>query len=988
MATAPPPDRADTVRDLLEAVDFVQARFSRWQQDGDLRADQLQELDRYYKSLRLAIEAGDLNAMAELRLRPPHVCWDCRETVDPAASACPNCGAPVNMGEVRSLRHLQLLRHEIKKHEREGRLNLAAVHFCLNVTDGWINSLYRKLDRARVPLAQAVRERRRERLPESKPAVPRRPLLEILLDPRSIQWLLALGGALLVLGLIIWLAAAGIFQNKLFVAVLLGVGNGSLLVGGWGLLRYSRYQTAGRALTLLACLLMPFNLWFYDAQGLITIRDGGHLWLPALVCCVLYAVSARVLRDPMFVYVLVGGVALTGLLLLADRQLKRFWEVAGPSTLLVGLGLVCLHVERLFPEVDGDFSRRRFGLAFFWSGQAVLAAGLLLLLGAQVCGGLLWGAFRPLYESLGFGQPWVVTDTNGKLLALALVAAGTYAYVYSDLVVRRVGVYLHLAVFTLLWAEVLVLNLLPSPLHPLEMVILVLSLTGLVANLTLSALARRGSNLLRAGPPLGLFLCALPVVLGVWLHFRATSGIGDLNPAWKYDLGWGYVVAMLAAAVSCRVGAYLFRRENPGLSMLYFFGTGAATLAGLAGLLLATRLAVSWEEQAPLLMLLPIAYRVAAQLYRGHTPERPLIWVSHVAAGVMLLSSLGATFKGFTLVQEQPLNRTLALFFTEAAVFYGLSTAFARREETVYACTAAACAAVWQLFKYLGVADEYYTLAFALLGLALLVAYRFALVERFRVKGLAPAVFQCANVLLSLAFVVAGLMTLGQLLAGLHRGNVLLWLLPALAVISLAAVYLVRHQDWRRWYVATTVANVVLTVLVLAVLSNLTRGQKFEVVCLVTGAILLTAGHVGLYREREGQNDLVSLGLVFGCLLIGLPLTVAVLYCRSGGHFGTFHTLNELGMLAAGLLLLATGFMFQIRATALTGGLMTFVYLASLLLFVRLPHVLQTTAVYLIVGGGAFFGVGLLLSIYRDRLLTLPERIRRREGVFRVLSWR
>jgi hypothetical protein len=34
------------------------------------------------------------------------------------------------------------------------------------------------------------------------------------------------------------------------------------------------------------------------------------------------------------------------------------------------------------------------------------------------------------------------------------------------------------------------------------------------------------------------------------------------------------------------------------------------------------------------------------------------------------------------------------------------------------------------------------------------------------------------------------------------------------------------------------------------------------------------------------------------------------------------------------------------------------------------------------------FSFGLVLSVYRDRLLTLPDKIKRREGVFRVLSWR
>jgi hypothetical protein len=87
-----------------------------------------------------------------------------------------------------------------------------------------------------------------------------------VLDPRSIQWLLALGGALLVLGLVIWLATLGVFENPAVLAVILGAANAALLGGGWATILRTRYQTAGRALTLLACLVMPLNLWFYHAQ--------------------------------------------------------------------------------------------------------------------------------------------------------------------------------------------------------------------------------------------------------------------------------------------------------------------------------------------------------------------------------------------------------------------------------------------------------------------------------------------------------------------------------------------------------------------------------------------------------------------------------------------------------------------------------------------------------------------------------------------------
>ena len=110
---------------------------------------------------------------------------------------------------------------------------------------------------------------------------------------------------------------------------------------------------------------MPLNLWFYHAQELITIE--GNLWVAALVCCALDAASVLVLRDRTFVYVLAGGVAITGLLILAD--LHKFFEITSPSLLLVVLGLIRLHAERAFPNIDSPFSRQRFGMAFSGRGR-------------------------------------------------------------------------------------------------------------------------------------------------------------------------------------------------------------------------------------------------------------------------------------------------------------------------------------------------------------------------------------------------------------------------------------------------------------------------------------------------------------------------------------------------------------------------------------------------------------------------------------------
>ncbi len=777
----------------------------------------------------------------------------------------------------------------------------------------------------------------------------------------------------------------------------MGAGTGVLLVGGWFLMLGTRYQMAGRALTLLACLVMPLNLWVYDAQELIPLEQGGHLWIPALVCCVLYAISALLLKDVMFVPVLVLGVAGTGLLILADQRVRLFWEIASPSAWLVCLGIVCLHLERAFPDNDGPFGRKRFGLAFFWSGHVVLAAGLLLLLGAQICQGWLYEpVFKPFIVLAGATARPIVTEPWGQALALGLVLAGSYAYFYSDLVVRRVGVYLHLAVVTLLWAEILLINLLEWQIPTVEVVIFALAGTALLVNL-LTTTRDEHTSLFRAGPTLAFLLCVVPIVLGVYLHFRATSGLARLTEG----LSASYVAAMVATALSCRIGAYLTRRSRPVLSVLYFFGTMAATLLAAAGLLVVSWPGSPWEYQAPMLMLIPIAYIIAARLYRGHTPEKPLVWVGHAATGLMLLFSLGTAVWGFTVVEQQPLNLLLALFFAEAAVFYFLAAVLHQQSGAFYPFTLVGCAAIWQLLKYWGVADEYYTVAFAVAGLLLLIGYRLAMLDRYGGRT-SHAAFACGNVLLSLAFLTAALVSIQELLTAkvpppqLPRQlrSTLVYLHLMLLAINMVALLVVREQNWRRWYVVTTVLNASMVVLVLAVLTDLTAGQKLELICVVIGAGMLLLAHIGWYREQDREDDLVTLGMLFGSLLVAVPLTVVVLAYRisllSGQkvELDPFQKLNEAGMFLAALLLLSTGYLFRLRATTVTGIILSALYLVTLLFYLRLPEGLQPTAVYLMVGGGIFFGLGLLLSIYRDRLLTLPERIKRREGVFRILSWR
>jgi hypothetical protein len=960
--------------DLLAAVAFAQHCFESYRKRGMIRDEAYQAISKHYVVLRNSLEGGG-PVPADLRLVSAERCWSCNHHLATTATFCDECGAPAHTPETQKLRYFSFVCREIKKFQQDGILPLSACDACLAEANELLAATRRYLERERIPMVVSA-----EPAAAVPAARPRRNLMEILLDPRNIHMLLAFGGALMVVGLVILLWVNELLKPPV-VAVGLGVINAALLGMGWWLLRGSRYQMAGRAVTLLACLVLPLNLWYYHANGLITLD--GHLWVAALVISALYAASALVLRDELFVYIFTAGVTLTGLLFLADLppSPQKFWEIALPSTLLVALGLMAIHVERAFPEQEGPFGRRRFGLAFFWSGHALLAAGLLLVLGADIAGDWLYKpVFADLYQRLEATPSPIVGEL--RWLALFLVAAGTYAYIYSDLVVRRVGVYVYIAAATLLWALVLGLQLLNIELG-MDALIAVLALAALAVNVSQAAFFRE-SRYTRAFPILGLLLPLLAVALGLLVYLRALSP--NLRGVWQGEAPTLYYVgAMLLTAVSCRFGAYLYRSSQPRLAAVYFFATAAATLVAATAFLAAPPLLLNtWQEHAPWLMLLPIVYLGAARLYRGRSEEQPLLWVSHAATAVMLVSSLASAVEGFAPIQNQPLNLALALalFCAEAAVFYALATAFYRQVWTIHLSAAMACGAVWQVLTYWAVPAEFYTLTFALVGLGLLLAYRFAVLERFPVRPLADAAFQSGNTLLSLSFVAALFLGLSRL-ATQQIDWQLVGLFAALTAIGLLSLALVRHAAWRRWYVVTTIGQAALTFLGMAVVSQLSLWQKLEIFSIAVGLLLLVAGHVGWYREQERENDMVSLSLLLGSLLVGVPLAIATLIDRSRDII----FLNELGLLVAALLLVTTGFLFQLRTTTLVGAALTALYFVTLPILLPWKQ-LNTVAIFITVGGGTLFGVGLLLSVYRDRLLVLPDRIKHREGVFRVLTWR
>ncbi|MGH7127940.1 MAG: hypothetical protein ACREIV_05190, partial [Planctomycetaceae bacterium] len=177
------------------------------------------------------------------------------------------------------------------------------------------------------------------------------------------------------------------------------------------------------------------------------------------------------------------------------------------------------------------------------------------------------------------------------------------------------------------------------------------------------------------------------------------------------------------------------------------------------------------------------------------------------------------------------------------------------------------------------------------------------------------------------------------------------------------------------------------TLLVLTVRIYLSGWQKLEIFCAAVGVLLLVESYVGRFREgdRREQDDNVSLGLWLGSLLATLPLLIAVIWHRTAGAGPSLP--DELALLTISILMLLTGVAWQVKSATLFGGGALGMYLIVLIGWLAYsPQV--AVGVYLAIGGAIIFALGLALSMYRERLLALPERFANREGVFRIINWR
>lgn len=804
--------------------------------------------------------------------------------------------------------------------------------------------------------------------------------LRLLLDPTTIRRLLFFGGGLSVLGLIAWLISLGVFDDPRILAVALGTGSLALLGSGWGVALRSRHRLAGQALTFLACVVAPLNLWFYDAQGLLTVE--GHLWVGALVCSLLNLATVWMLRDPLFLFAVEAGVTLTVMLLLGD--LNRVTDSSSLCVALALLAAVSIHAEVAFDPNHPTFSRRRFGLPLFFSGQAQLAAGMISLLVLQILNWTLAPSAGDWSHSRLATTPW---------LAGGLWLAAAYLWFYSDLAVRKIGVYSYLAATALVFAEVTLLN----DVLPVEGLIIALSLTALLVQLLTNSVGEQDSRWSTIIGSVGLLLGAVPFTIGLIRHFQhiIPGGIDGIpHPAL-------FTAAMSTVAVSLCCQGLLMRRRT-SYTLTGFWSCAGVSL-WLGGMAAANSLGChALMEQTPLLMLVP----VAVMLIVPRMLKRDLSDAAVIAAHAMTVLGLILSAMSVSSINElsqvvlsgaqERVSLFTGLLFLELAVLYLSTGAVAGSVWVTRICggiwTMLAC---WKLLVYVDLPEVWYGPLLAGVGVGLLAVGRLRLVEIDVTSQLETP--QTADHEWS-PWTAAGdlMLVLGELVAFFQTLPWLFGPIQTIPALSLTAVLITAglsalgslaatSRSVRGWHGFAAVMIIVAVTLAWIRGLRLEDYQKLEIALEVLGIALLAAGFIGRLKETDQHRDPgVSTALWLGSLAATLPVLVCTLYHRwyTGPLLG-----DELGLITVSALMVALGCVLQIRSTTTFGGVTLGIYLA--VLFGHLAYHPQiAVGAYLAIGGAIIFLCGVMLSIYRDRLLALPSRIAHREGIFQVIDWR
>jgi hypothetical protein len=243
-----------------------------------------------------------------------------------------------------------------------------------------------------------------------------------------------------------------------------------------------------------------------------------------------------------------------------------------------------------------------------------------------------------------------------------------------------------------------------------------------------------------------------------------------------------------------------------------------------------------------------------------------------------------------------------------------------------------------------------------------------------------------ALALLVLAFFAGFFQGLGRLVTPNQSSWTMILMLGATAAVNLLASCFAPKENWRRMCVVYAVCLGVVMLLMMHKLSVLTIWQKLEIGMILGGIGILVSSFVGRFNEKTGrENDSVTIGLFFGSLMIVGTLLIATLHHRFVN--GTISGLDEGGLIIVTALLVLIGYGSQLKSPTMVGGSGLAIYLLVLIYQIAyFPDI--PVAVYMAIGGGSLFALGVVLSLFRDRIISIKDKVAQKEGVFEILKWR
>ncbi|MFK7769544.1 MAG: hypothetical protein AB8B55_20195 [Mariniblastus sp.] len=837
-------------------------------------------------------------------------------------------------------------------------------------------------------------------------------LVERILSPQNLHRMMLAGGILLVAGLVVWLWSIGLFDNPALVAVVAGVGNLGLIGTGIWMLKRTRYKIAGRGLTLLGSLVMPLNLWLYDSQHLIVLDEGGQLWIPALFCSVIYAAIARVTRDSMFVYTLVGGIVMTGMLFLAGAPGNAFWIVLPMSTFFISVGAIAIHADRWFKEEKGAFSRNEFGLAFYRAGHLVLFAGLALLLGGHFSTAVI--EFCSIVGS-GFESPEILFDRKGQLWTLALLIGAGYNYVFSSLSDRCSSLTKMLTGVIGIATLIQTVNLLNISIT-LNIGLILLALLVVAANvasivfgkIVLAKKQMPGAQTVVAvkdfWPEFVLPLVSIGLVsFGVVRYFCGMFDDGTMFG------GIMPVIQLLTAGLASVTLPSLWKNKSDSALIPF---SQLALIVGIGGMMIGFMSGLFGLGLASASVLLCVGAVVPVGLALASIAFPPSRTLEQICLATLSASfSVAALWVLFLSIPSTGVvfHSLLSMAFIGLlGVAFGIIGLASAQKSSILLTLFTVLTLIVQLFVFFNWTGPYTIItSITVLGLALLAA-RYVMGELARQsssRGLTEqklARTAASQLLERFAF---STILLGSSAAVLYVTFAVFGDEGELAHIGLLATQLfalglgyvsTKEKAWKQSFIGAAALIVMTCVLTMMTISTLTIVQRLELGALASGALMVIAGYIGWSREDSPQpgkvasNEMVTIGLGVGSFLLAMPMIVGLVFDRidGGDMIYAWRGLHEIGGLVVGIILLGSGILCRVRSTTLAGSLLLAVVVVSNLLLIQFPEQLRNTSVLMMIGGGVFFGTAVLLSMYRDRLIRLPEKIREGKGVFAVLKWR